>query len=192
MDFSLLRNISLIFILSIFLSSTYASSQLHAIVCEQTYALCTSAPCLPDPKNPSQSICDCAVNHGKSAGFTSCEKRKPYLDQYKSTHLVSTFSFEQFTDKNFLSCPKGMPWSNCVDMPCTVNPQNANRAVCLCQLNATQAFFTFGGNCESSSCSTGFWSGAIKGEASDALRNALLNNGSKLIPAIACPVSIKN
>ncbi len=187
MDFNHLFKACLIFLISIFLSNTYAVTPPHAIVCEQAYALCTSAPCVPDPANPGKSICDCVVQQGKSAGFTTCEKRKPHLDQYQVTHLVSTFSFEQFAAKKMLSCAKGIPWSNCVDMPCTIDPENANRAICVCPLNATQAFFTFGGNCKSSTCATGFWSGAVKGPESDALQGALSHVSQTVVP-VSCAI----
>lgn len=173
MDFTRLLKISLIVFAFIFFSNGYAATTARAIVCEQTYALCTSAACVPDPKNPHQSICDCVVKQGKSAGFTHCEKRKPHVDQYHATHLVSTFSFEQFATKKSLNCPKGKPWSNCVDMPCVIDPQNSSRAICLCELNASQAFFTFGGDCDNKACTTGFWSGATKGAASESLRDVL-------------------
>ncbi len=192
MDFNRLIKAILIVGVFLFLSNTYAVTPPHAIVCEQAYALCTSAPCLPDPNNPNKSICECVVQQGKSAGFTTCEKRKPQTDQYKATHLISTFSFEQFSSKKSLACSKGMPWSNCVDMPCTVDPQNAHRAICLCQLNATQAFFTFGGNCESSACATGFWSGAVPGPASDALRDALNKVTDKPVVPASCSINSAN
>lgn len=153
--------------------NSYAAASQSAIVCEQSYALCTSAPCLPDPTTPGKSLCECSVEQGQSAGFTTCDKRKPSIDKYNVTHLISTFSFAQFGSKKSLNCSKGDPWSNCVDMACTVDPQNPKRAICQCELNTTPAFFTFGGNCESKSCKTGFWSGATEGEASDALRKAM-------------------
>ena len=189
MDFNHIVKASLIFVIVTFFSCASAATTPHAIVCEQTYALCTSAKCLPDPNNAGKSLCECAVQQGKSAGFTTCDKRKPYLDQYRATHVISTFSFEQFGSKKSLSCPKGAPWSNCVDMPCTVDPQNSDRAICLCELNVTQAFFTFGGNCESDACTSGFWSGAIPGSASDALRNALNNGASNPVAPLSCSIN---
>lgn len=188
MDFNRIIKAISIFVMFIVISNSYAATP-SAIVCDQAYALCTSAPCLPDPNNPGKSICDCVVQQGKSAGFTTCEKRKPYADQYGVTHLISTFSFEQFTSKKALNCPKGKPWSNCVDMACTVDPQNANRAICVCPLSNAQAFFTFGGDCDSNACSTGFWSGAVAGSsASVALRDALLKSVSNPVSPVSCPI----
>ncbi|KTD60922.1 hypothetical protein [Legionella shakespearei] len=155
------------------------------IVCDQRYALCTSARCVPSPENPDVALCECVTEQGPSVGFTSCEKRKPAYTQYKTLSLVSTFSFAQFATKKSMNCPKGTPWANCVDMPCTVDPQNDKRAFCLCTLNATQPFFTFGGSCNTDSCATGFWSGAT-GEDSELLRNALAQSTHSNVHPLSC------
>ena len=173
MDFNGLLKLTLLFIVSLYLSDTSAANSPRAIVCAQTYALCTSARCIPDPEDASKTICECVVQQGKSAGFGSCEKRKPTIDQHDVMHLISTFSFEQFSMKKSMNCAKGQPWSNCVDMPCTVDPQNPKRALCICRLHLAEDFFTFGGNCDSKSCANGFWSGAQRGLSSDTLRAAL-------------------
>lgn len=190
MDFS--RLASLAFVVFLVISNAYAKAAPHAIVCDQAYALCTSAQCVPHPNDANKSICDCAVQQGKSAGFTSCAKRKPYVDQYRATHLISTFSFEQFAEKKSLTCPKGNAWSNCVDMSCTVDPQNPKHAICVCKLSAAQAFFTFGGNCANGTCSTGFWSGATRGPESDALRDALNKGIANPVTPAVCPVKAIN
>ncbi|WBV63555.1 hypothetical protein PGH43_01460 [Legionella pneumophila 130b] len=52
-------------------------------------------------------------------------------------------------------------------------PQNSKRALCLCTIENTQAFFTFGGDCNTNTCATGFWSGATQ-ENSIILRKALM------------------
>lgn len=143
------------------------------IVCDQEYALCTSARCIPSPDNSARAICDCVVEQGKSVGFKSCEERKPLQKKYGVKTLISTFSFEQFATKRPMNCPKGLPWTNCVDMLCTVDPQNAKRALCSCNIENTQAFFTFGGNCNTNTCATGFWSGATTSNGI-ILRDALM------------------
>nr|WP_229309773.1 hypothetical protein [Legionella pneumophila] len=58
-------------------------------------------------------------------------------------------------------------------MPCTVDPQNSERALCVCKIERSQAFFTFGGDCNTNTCATGFWSGATQAN-SIILRNALM------------------
>jgi hypothetical protein len=46
-----------------------AASQAKPIVCKQEYALCTSAPCIPDPRHPDFAICSCVVEKGDSVGY---------------------------------------------------------------------------------------------------------------------------
>lgn len=172
----------------LFLNNGFAHVSARPIICDQEYALCTSARCIPIPGSAAKAICDCVVEKGNSAGYKTCEERKPVRDRYKVTSLISTFSFEQFTTKRPMNCPEGLPWSNCVDMPCTVDPQNSKRALCLCTIESTQAFFTFGGDCNTNTCATGFWSGATQ-ENSIILRNALMQemrSKPKELP-MACP-----
>ncbi len=187
MEFKLTFKLCLFSVMLFFVTQTYAA-QKTAILCDKTYALCTSAPCIPDPKDPSTAICECVVQKGKNAGFSTCEQRKPLADKYKATHILSTFSYAQFATKKSLSCPKGTPWSNCVDMPCTIDPQNQNRAICNCKIDNTHAFFTFGGNCKTASCSTGFWSAAVSGEITNSLRDAFNKTGD-FIASSACPLA---
>jgi hypothetical protein len=163
------------------------------VVCEQEYALCTSARCIPTPGSSTEAMCDCVVEKGNSVGYKTCEQRKPQKNKYNATTLISTFSFAQFSDKRPMSCPKGAPWTNCVDMPCTVDPQNAKRALCMCKIDSTQAFFTFGGGCDQKTCATGFWSGATL-KAGDILRNALLQktNSKQTIPEACAALPSSN
>lgn len=151
----------------------FAQASETPIICDQDYALCTSARCIPIPGSLANAICDCVVEKGKSAGYKTCKERKPVQNRYKVTTLISTFSFEQFATKRPMNCPEGLPWTNCVDMLCTVDPQNSKRALCNCRIERTQAFFTFGGDCNTNTCSTGFWSGATQANGT-ILRNALM------------------
>ncbi|CZG35735.1 TPA: hypothetical protein JBE46_08065 [Legionella pneumophila subsp. pneumophila] len=157
----------------LFLNTGFVQASATPIICDQEYTLCTSARCIPMPGNPAKAVCDCVVEKGKSAGYKTCKERKPIRDRYKVTSLVSTFSFEQFAFKRKMNCSEGLPWTNCLDMPCTVDPQNSKRALCLCTIENTQAFFTFGGDCNTNTCATGFWSGATQ-ENSIILRKALM------------------
>lgn len=172
MDLILKHWIGLIFACCFFTNS-FAQTTTTPIICDQAYALCTSARCIPTPGSSTHAICDCVVEKGKSAGYKTCDERKPVQDKYNVTSLISTFSFEQFATKKPMNCPKGLPWTNCVDMSCTVDPQNSKRALCNCTIDHTQAFFTFGGDCNTNTCATGFWSGATQANGI-ILRNALM------------------
>lgn len=185
MDF---LNRSLVGLLGMLVCFTALASP-EPIVCEEDYALCTSARCIPVPGSSTHTMCDCVVERGLSVGYKSCEQRKPKQNKYKAITLISTFSFVQFSDKKPMNCPKGSAWSNCVDMPCTIDPQNVKRAICLCKMDSTQAFFTFGGDCNTKTCATGFWSGATP-KAGVILRKALLQktNSKQTMPeACAAP-----
>ena len=130
------------------------------IICSQQYALCTSARCIPDPKDSRRSICFCDVLDGKSLGHTTCDKRIPKKDKSGIIRVISTFSFEQFSRKNVMTCPAGSPWSDCLDQVCVVDPMNPKKAICTCKIVNSGVSQTLGGNCNTSTCDTGYWSGA--------------------------------
>lgn len=166
------RNFIFIFLISLFTISAYAAHSSKPIICTQEYALCTSAPCIPDPRHPDYALCSCIVESGDSAGFKTCDKRAPSQGQFKVKQLISTFSFKQFKTRKSMDCARGKPWSDCLDAPCTVSPQDPAKAICSCKINHDQAFFTFGGACDEATCATGFWSGATI-NTSKALRKSL-------------------
>ena len=43
-----------------------------AYVCNQPYALCNTAFCVPDQKDPTKMRCSCTVENGTSIGGNSC------------------------------------------------------------------------------------------------------------------------
>lgn len=181
----------LLFFTFFFISTTHAEATKNAIVCNQEYALCTSAPCIPDPRDSEYAICTCDVEQGDSAGYEKCDKRNPKQTAFKVKNIISTFSFKQFSNKKSLTCPKDKPWTDCLDAPCTVDPMNANKAICSCKIKHDQAFVTLGGNCDLTTCSTGFWSGAMI-SSSTALRQALLeklNITNAQLTQNACPIN---
>lgn len=125
-------------------------------LCDQTYALCTSAPCVRSDTDPGISVCDCVVLNGYSMGFTTCDQRTP-----SGRKVISTFSTDN-VNENFgiMSCPSGVPWANCLDMVCEVDAANPARAQCMCQTVTDSASKTFGGGCDASRCATTIWSAA--------------------------------
>jgi len=156
-------------------------------ICNQQYALCTSAKCIPDPTNPNKAICFCEVHEGKSLGDIPCEQRYAHTDSHGIRHVLSTFSFDDFASKKAMVCPSGMPWTNCLDQPCTVDPTDCTKAICECKIVRSGAFETFGGDCDLATCESGYWSGAtVDGAASNVqfLMSALGLNES---PLQCCP-----
>lgn len=167
---------SILFLLIIIFNqnnNVYAKNQekLPIILCNQPYALCSAAKCIPDPRHAGYALCRCDVYTGVSAGFISCQKRTPVTNKDHTQRIVSTFSFEN-SDNPSMICPAGTLWTDCVDAPCTVNPENTKKALCSCPIKNQSTIITFGGNCQTNTCNTGFWSGATL-EVSSMLRNVL-------------------
>lgn len=177
-----MRHYYVAFALLLLFNSTFANTASQPIVCSQEYALCTSAPCVPDPRHPGYALCSCVVEKGESVGYKTCQQRAPQTNQFKVKQLLSTFSFTQFSTKKSMNCALGLPWTNCVDSPCTVDPMDNSKALCSCPIEHHQAFFTFGGECNTTTCASGFWSGATQASGI-LLRNALLKKTEN--PAIA-------
>jgi peroxiredoxin len=127
-----------------------------AYICLQKYALCTNAPCRPDPHNPKVVICDCVVKGGYSVGLTPCAQRAPH-----GSTLYSTFSTELVTGNvRAMTCGASIPWANCVGAPCKLDGDDPSKATCACPVVKTGPSFTFGGNCDTGTCGKTVWSGA--------------------------------
>lgn len=130
-------------------------------LCQHQFALCTSARCVPLPEDPDKAICSCDVEEGPSMASVACYKLKPSTDEYGIRTLYSTFSFKQFHEgKKILKCPQGTPWTWCLNKRCTVDPSNSKKAICVCDVMRSEQWITLGGNCDTSTCQTGYWSGA--------------------------------
>lgn len=157
------------------------------IICEQQYALCTSARCIPNPNNPDEATCFCEVLPGKSLGHTSCNKRIPRIDQMGIKRVTSTFSLAQFPSKKTMTCPSGKPWTDCLDQSCTVDPQDPSRAICLCKVVRTGEFQTMGGSCDTATCDTGYWSGATVEANSSNIQALIQALKLKQSPQRSCP-----
>ena len=127
-----------------------------AWLCQQPYALCTTAPCERSSSDATTATCRCVVLDGYSIGFTTCRERAP-----AGKTLVSTFSTQNVTAAfGVLTCPEDIPWANCLDMPCELDPLDPALATCQCQMVETGPSFTFGGGCDASTCSSVIWSAA--------------------------------
>jgi len=158
------------------------------IICDNEYALCTSAPCIPDPSNPdSKAICSCEVNKGKNFGMSSCESRTPVTDSNGVTKTLSTYSFAQAASKPVLSCAAGKPWTNCLDQPCIVDQMNPHKAICTCEILRDQPFLTYGGDCNVLTCDTAYWSAATSEAFLQGSQELIKTMGLKEMPAEYCP-----
>jgi hypothetical protein len=130
-------------------------------LCKHQYALCTAALCIPQPGDPTKAICFCAVEEGASMASVPCNTIQPSTDANGIRTIYSEFSLEQFKeDKKVLRCPSGTPWTWCLNKRCTVDPSDSKKAIRVCDVLRTEEWITLGGNCETATCSTGYWSGA--------------------------------
>lgn len=130
-------------------------------LCTHQYALCTSAPCVPQPGDPTQALCSCVVEEGKSMSSSPCSELQPSTDANGIRTIYSEFSQEQFKEgMKGMKCPSGTPWTWCLNKRCTVNPLDPKKAMCVCDVKRTGEWMTLGGNCDTSTCTTGYWSGA--------------------------------
>jgi hypothetical protein len=130
-------------------------------LCKHQYALCTSALCIPQPDDPTKAICFCDVEEGASMSSAPCNTIEPRTDANGIRTVYSAFSLEQFKQgKKVLRCPNGTPWTWCLNKRCTVDPSNPKKAICVCDVLRTGEWITLGGNCDTATCTTGYWSGA--------------------------------
>ncbi|MHC5699968.1 MauE/DoxX family redox-associated membrane protein [Streptomyces tirandamycinicus] len=153
-------------------------------LCDQRYALCTSAACEPSPDDPNVVVCRCVVEDGYSYGFTSCAERAPRGDR-----LVSTFSVQHTTSRTHaMTCTGRARWANCLDVTCRVDPHDPHRALCRCQSVESEDFLTFGGDCDTGTCTTVIWSAATRQLPGVAeYKSAMRSIGSPVTFPDACP-----
>lgn len=180
----------LLFGLSLYQS--VSADEAKIISCDGQYALCTSAQCIPDPRNPKYAICTCTVHTGNSMGFSSCQFRKPVTYQDNVIHLISTFSLNDYPAKKSMQCKSGASWSNCLDQPCTINPLNPQQAICSCPIINNGEFVTFGGDCNTDTCNTGFWSAALVSQSNELLKLiSKTTNNMPTMQELMCPLKNK-
>lgn len=131
-------------------------------LCNHQFALCTSAPCVPQPGDPTKAICTCDVEVGPSMSTVACDTIAPSTDKNGIRTVYSTFSVKQYqAGKKGLKCPGSTPWTWCLNKICTVDPTNPKKAICICDVMRTsEEWMTLGGNCDASTCATSYWSGA--------------------------------
>ena len=124
--------------------------------CNQTFALCTTAPCELSQSDPSIANCRCVVEEAYAIGFKSCTERAPaglsLHSNFSTANVNSAFSI--------MYCPDDAAWANCLDVPCEIDPLNPAVATCQCEMVAQGPSLTFGGGCNISTCTSMIWSAA--------------------------------
>ena len=163
------------------------SAQAENYLCQQQFALCTSAPCIPEPGNPTVAICSCDVEDGPSLASVACDTVKPSTDANGIRPVYSQFALKQWQQgKKTLKCPSGTPWTWCLDKRCTVDPANPKKAICACDVVRTGEWITAGGNCNTATCNTAYWSAAPLDAFSDGTDFLLKSLKLKKSPVTWC------
>ena len=163
------------------------SAQAENYLCQQQFALCTSAPCIPEPSNPKVAICSCDVEDGPSLASVACDTVKPSTDANGIRTVYSQFALKQWQQgKKTLKCPSGTPWTWCLDKRCTVDPANPKKAICACDVVRTGEWITAGGNCNRATCNTAYWSAAPLDAFSDGTDFLLKSLKLKKSPVTWC------
>jgi hypothetical protein len=163
------------------------SAQAENYLCQQQFALCTSAPCIPEPGNPTVAICSCDVEDGPSLASVACDTVKPSTDANGIRTVYSQFALKQWQQgKKTLKCPSGTPWTWCLDKRCTVDPANPKKAICACDVVRTGEWITAGGNCNRATCNIAYWSAAPLDAFSDGTDFLLKSLKLKKSPVTWC------
>jgi hypothetical protein len=124
------------------------------IVCESTYALCTTAKCTPIEEGQGTVFCDCDVKTGYSVGGTPCHEP---IDSPEGKQVVSRY----FPVKSYASCNNDRPWANCYDRPCIVDKDDPTKAVCSCNIVTKESPYVIVTDTYSEqTCTTGLYSSA--------------------------------
>jgi len=185
-----MRKIFLIGMLSViaFAQKTFAEST-EFQACNQPYVLCTTATCTAIPGVTDQATCRCIVAEGLSIGKSSCQERRPTRNEQGQKVLISTFSFDNAKENQVMTCKENVHWTDCLDKPCIVDPNNANEAICTCDIKHTNSFVTFGGNCDTSTCSNVLYSGATNAQFENAKQFLTKKLNLMESPTKMCPSS---
>ena len=123
--------------------------------CNQTFALCTTAPCELDEGDKTIANCHCVVANAYAIGNKTCAERaqagRSIHSNFSTVNVNSEFAV--------MTCPADAPWANCLDVPCEIDALNPAVATCQCVMAETGPSLTFGGGCDTSTCTT-IWSAA--------------------------------
>ncbi len=160
-------------------------------LCRHQFALCTSALCIPQPGDPSKAICYCDVKEGPNLSTVPCNTLEPTTDNYGIRTVYSTFSLDQFQEgKKGMKCPGDTPWTWCLNKRCTMDPSNPQKAFCTCDvMRDNTPWMTLGGNCDTATCKTGYWSGAAMSDFDDGVVFLLKALDLETSPVKWCPAS---
>jgi len=157
------KNSKMIFILlAIFLiicifTYYFSYKQNKVVKCNQSYALCPAAKCIPDPLNTNNAYCICDVANGVnySYGTQTCAEIAPSEGKLGEQYIYSTFSPVLLSQGyEAINCPSKGINLNCMNKKCSINPHNPKQSICNCSItnNQGQEWTTLNKKNTSSSC----------------------------------------
>jgi hypothetical protein len=151
---SIMRQSILFLALVTALGGCTAENSAEYIVCESTYALCTTAPCEPIAGQEGTVSCACEVKTGYSLGEKPCQAER---DTAEGKEIKSRY----FPIKSYAICANDRPWANCLDSPCIVDPSDPSKATCACPVEKDQGpYVVVTETYDASTCTTSMWSSA--------------------------------
>ncbi|MFW2571323.1 hypothetical protein [Legionella sp. 29fVS95] len=131
------------------LNLTASTSAPSFNLCKNKYALCTTALCEPIPGRKDFVSCKCDVKEGYSAG------EKPCNGGYEIIYS------RYYPIKGYISCENNRPWAWCLDMPCSIDKNDASKASCTCAVVSNQGpYVIVANNYSKSACTEGLYSSA--------------------------------
>lgn len=124
------------------------------IVCESTYALCTTAKCSLIEEGQETVLCDCDVKTGYSVGSTPCHDP---VGSPEGKQVVSRY----YPIRSFAACNNDRPWAWCYDRPCIVDKDDPSRAACACNIVQNEGpYVMVADSYTDTTCTTGLYSSA--------------------------------
>ncbi len=145
---------SFIILSLVFLHSKPAAAD-KPVVCDEKYALCTKAECIPLPGDPTKAICFCSTEIGDSAGYKACSIKRDN-DGYEE--IKSRY----YPIGSYVQCSNARPWALCMDSPCVVDPNNPKKAYCTCDIIYNKGDYVLPSDtCDKTKCANGLWSSAL-------------------------------
>lgn len=124
------------------------------IVCDSTYALCTTAKCTPIEEGQETVFCECEVKSGYSVGGTPCHEP---IDSPEGKQVVSRY----YPIKSYATCDNDRPWAWCFDRPCVIDKEDRTKASCACNIVKDEGpYVMVTETYNETTCSTGLYSSA--------------------------------
>lgn len=124
------------------------------VVCESTYALCTTAKCTPADGSTDTVACACDVKTGYSAGEKPCTGES---ESSKGTEISSRY----YPIKSYAACDNDRPWAWCLDKKCIVDKDDPTKASCACTVTKNEGpYLVVTDTYTDTTCTTDLWSSA--------------------------------